>query len=201
MNTLSVVTDDAISDEELFNEVVHNRSSRALETLYQRHRALLTGVIMRVLREESMVDDVLQDVFIQVWTQGDHYSSDKGLVLGWLITMARRRALDRLRQRYAYQKATDRFETEHESQSYDSEENCMVDQDVCRNDLRCLMLSMINALPPAQQQVIRMAYFEDCSQRQIAGRLGLPLGTVKTRMELGMRKLNTAITPIRQMVA
>ena len=203
-NTLCEVPEESVhdvTDEELLREIVEQRSSRTLEKLYRRHQALLRGVVMRVLRVDWMVDDVLQDVFVQVWTHGDSYSPEKGQVLGWLITLARRRALDRLRRQYAYQKATDRFEEQHERQSDEAEDHCEVYQDVCNHDLRSLMFTLIGQLPPAQQEVILLAYFNDLSQRQIAGQLGLPLGTVKTRIELGMRKLSSALSPIREKVA
>jgi RNA polymerase sigma-70 factor (ECF subfamily) len=201
MSTLCDVTDGTASDELLLREVIEERSGQALEKLYRRHRALLAVVVMRVVRADWIVDDVLQDVFVQVWTQGDRYSPDKGQVLGWLITLARRRALDRLRQRYAYQKATDRFEVEHERHAEEEDVNCMVDRDVCSHDLRHLMFTLISHLPEAQQKVITMTYFEDLSQRQIASQLDLPLGTVKTRIELGMRKLSNALVPMREKVA
>lgn len=202
MNTLCEQTETAApSDEELLRGIVEDRSRQNLEQLYRRHQSLLRSVVMRVLRVDWLVDDVLQDVFVQVWLHGDSYSAEKGQVLGWLITLARRRAVDRLRRQYAYQKATDRYEAEQGQQADEVEDHCEVYQDVCSHDLRSLMYSLINQLPPAQQEVIMMAYFKDLSQRQIAGELGLPLGTVKTRIELGMRKLSNALAPIRDKVA
>ncbi len=204
MNTVSSAAEhEAVtpSDESLLEDIARNKSSQALEQLYRRHRSVLRSVIMRIMHDESEVDDVLQDVFIQVWNQGDHYSAEKGQVLGWLIILARRRTLDRLRQRCAYQRATDRFEAEHERHAEHSNEDCVVDHDVCSNDLRGLMCTLIRHLPPAQQQVVMLTYFEDMSQRQIAAHLNLPLGTVKTRIELGVRKLGSALAPLREKVA
>lgn len=188
-------------DEALLGIIVHERSEAALEQLYLRYRSVLRSVVMRVIRDESEADDVLQDVFVQVWTQGHHYSAEKGRVLGWLIILARRRALDRLRQRCAYQRASDRFEAEYKHPPGESEENRIVDKEVCSKDLRDLMNRLIGKLPPHQGQVIRLTYFEDMSQREIAARLGLPLGTVKTRIELGVRKLTNALMPMREKVA
>jgi len=203
MNTPSIEAEEtaARSDEALLEDIAHNKSAQALEHLYRRHRSVLRSVIMRIMHDDSEVDDVLQDVFIQVWNQGDHYSSEKGQVLGWLIILARRRTLDRLRQRCAYQRATDRFEAEHHHRVRQDGDDCIVDQDVCSNDLRGLMFTLIRHLPPAQQQVVLLTYFDDMSQRQIATHLGLPLGTVKTRIELGVRKLGSALAPMREKVA
>ena len=192
---------EVITDEALLAEIANNHSSRALEQLYRRHRGMLRGVVLRIVRDEAEAEDVLQDVFIQVWKQGSHYSVAKGQVIGWLIVLARRRSLDRLRQRSAYQRATDRFEAEHERHVEEGLDRCHVEQDVCSNDLRGLMFSLISHLPPAQQQVVLLTYFEDMSQREIAAHLGLPLGTVKTRIELGVRKLGSALAPLRSKVA
>ncbi len=189
------------SDEALLEDIASNKSAQSLEQLYRRHRSVLRSVVMRIMHDDAEVDDVLQDVFIQVWNQSNHYSAEKGQVLGWLIILARRRTLDRLRQRCAYQRATDRFEAEHECRADEGVDDCVVEQDVCSNDLRSLMFTLIRHLPAAQQQVVMLTYFEDMSQRQIAAHLGLPLGTVKTRIELGVRKLTSALTPLRDKVA
>ncbi|MDB6139385.1 MAG: polymerase, sigma-24 subunit, subfamily [Verrucomicrobiaceae bacterium] len=195
------VADSTVTDESLMAKIATEHSSQALEQLYRRHRGMLRGVVLRILRDEAEMEDVLQDVFIQVWNQSSNYSAEKGLVLGWLIVLARRRALDRLRQRSAYQRATDRFEAEHERHADEGGEHCHVEEDVCNNDLRGLMYSLISHLPPPQQQVVLLTYFEDMSQREIAAHLGLPLGTVKTRIELGVRKLGSALAPMRAKVA
>ncbi|MDB6140348.1 MAG: putative polymerase sigma factor, sigma-24 [Verrucomicrobiaceae bacterium] len=202
MNTMT--PEDAAGaqqDEAILTEIASNHSSKALEELYNRHRRMLRSVALRIVRDEAEADDVLQDVFIQIWDRAEYYSPEKGQVLGWLIVLTRRRALDRVRQRSAYQRATDRFETEHESHAAQSEDNCAVEKDVCSNDLRRLMFTMMSLLPPAQQEVVNLAYFEDMSQREIAAHLHLPLGTVKTRIELGVRKLGCSLAPIRAKVA
>ncbi len=200
MNNLAPDTEGSLQDEAILSQIASTHSSRALEDLYKRHHRMLRSVAMRIVRDEASADDVLQDVFIQIWNQADSYSPEKGQVLGWLIILTRRRALDRVRQRSAYQRATDRFEQEHERRFLESEDNCAVETDVCSNDLRSLMLTLMSHLPQAQQEVVKLAYFEDMSQREIAAHLQLPLGTVKTRIELGMRKLGTSLAPIRSKV-
>lgn len=200
MNTLTPATEESLQDEAILSEIASTRSSKALEDLYKRHHRMLRSVALRIVRDEAEADDVLQDVFIQIWNQAESYSAEKGQVLGWLIILTRRRALDRVRQRSAYQRATDRFEVEHERRAVESEENCVVENDVCSNDLRSLMVSLMSHLPQAQQEVVKLAYFEEMSQREIAAHLHLPLGTVKTRIELGMRKLGSSLAPIRSKV-
>ena len=111
MKTISFPTDER-SDQELMAAITNSQCERSFEEVCRRHRSTLRSVIMRVLGSESDVDDVLQDVYIQVWSHAGTYSPDRGQPLGWLITLARRRAIDRMRQFIAYQKVTGRYETE-----------------------------------------------------------------------------------------
>src|SRR5215213_8070286 len=96
-NSISCPTLASASDVDLITAVAQERSQQALEELYRRYRSMLRSVINRVMNTDADCDDVLQDVFIQVWNQAESYSSEKGHLLGWLITLARRRALDRVR--------------------------------------------------------------------------------------------------------
>src|SRR4051794_35427984 len=126
-NTSSFPKLATATDVELITAVSKERSQEALEELYRRHRPMLRSVISRVMNSDTDADDVLQDVFIQVWNQADSYSSEKGHLLGWLITLARRRALDRVRQMCAYKNATDRYEKAVEPSKPDIYETSIVD--------------------------------------------------------------------------
>lgn len=181
------------TDLDLIRAVSENRSQQALETLYRRHRPLLQSVIGRVMNSESDVDDVLQDVFIQVWNQASAYSSEKGHLLGWLITLARRRALDRVRQMCAYRNATVRYENSVEPPRPGSLGTCTVDKEVQHHELQERMSTLMHRLPEAQRQVVRLTFYQGLSQREIAAHLSVPLGTIKTRIELGMRKLGRSL--------
>src|SRR3981081_1719590 len=99
-------------------EAVVRRDSDAMAAIYQRYESTLRAVILSVLHEEGETDDVLHDVFIQLWNRADRFVAEKGLH-GFLVTLARRRALDRLRRRLAYRRATDRFETRMTAQFND----------------------------------------------------------------------------------
>jgi RNA polymerase sigma factor (sigma-70 family) len=98
-----------VEDQNLLDGI-SRRLPNDLEELYRRYAALLKSVIMRVLHDESEADEILQDVFCQVWEHVDHYSATKGKLSSWLCTLARRRAIDRLRQRSTYRRATKRYE-------------------------------------------------------------------------------------------
>jgi len=172
----------------------------ALDRLYRRYRAVLRSIIMQVLHDETETDDVLQEVLLQVWNRADSYSSRKGKLVSWLCTLARRRAIDRLRQHSAYRRATDRFEVSCNHPDKEFSEIHTVERDACNDDLRDLLQRHLGTLPINQQQVIRMAFFENRSQREISSMTHTPLGTVKTRIELGIKKLSYALGGQREKV-
>src|SRR6202023_79932 len=99
------------SDDQLMKGVV-NREGDALESIYKRYEPLLRTVILNVIRDESEVDDVLHDVFLQLWEQGDRYNPNEKDLRGLLVTLARRRAFDRFRRRAAYRRATEGLKTD-----------------------------------------------------------------------------------------
>jgi len=186
-----------LSDNELMTQITHG-SEYALEVLYARHHQLLRSVAQRVLNSYADVDDVLQDVMLHLWNRAADYSADKGQVLGWLVTIARRRALDRVRQRTSYQSATSRYE---EKAKHDHGQMglsaCIVDEEVEQHELSSMVQKSLETLPPAQSAVVELAFFKGLSQREIAAHLSLPLGTVKTRIELGMRKLGRSVEMLK----
>src|SRR6201987_4861792 len=110
MDAETISTIESRSDAELM-EAVGRRESDAIQEIYKRYESTLRSVIQSVLHDDSETDDALNDVFLQLWDQSDRFIAEKGLH-GFLVTMARRRALDRLRRRLAYHRTRDRFETE-----------------------------------------------------------------------------------------
>lgn len=197
MKNLTTESDLSFSDAPLMLDLVR-QDSAALEQIYARHRAVLRGVVLRVLGDEVEADDVLQEVFLQLWTRAANYSPVKGRLLGWLVTLARRRAIDRLRQRAAYQRATDRFEVEFRRPAGGGRELLPAETANCEEAMRELVGGALLRLPASQREAVRCAYFEGMSQRQIAAALQLPLGTVKTRIELGLRKLGSLLAASRR---
>jgi RNA polymerase sigma-70 factor, ECF subfamily len=180
--------DCTMSDVELIAEVM-GQSEGALRALLVRHSPLLRAVIGRVVNDGAEVEEALQDIFLHVWNHADAYSEKKGQFLGWLVTMARRRAVDRVRRRAAYQRVTTRFQesTFHFAESHRS--SWLVDKEVQQNELQLMVQDHLLQLPAAQSEVLKLAFFNGFSQREISVLLSLPLGTVKTRIELGVRKL------------
>jgi RNA polymerase sigma-70 factor (ECF subfamily) len=186
-----------IADDQEIMKGLLRRHPEALEQLHERYRAILKSIIMQVLHDDAESDDVLQEVFLQVWDRADSYSPRKGKLVSWLCTLARRRAIDRLRQHSAYRRATDRYEISCNHHDKAVEETHTVERDACRDDLRDLLEEQMKTLPPNQERVIRLAFFENRSQREISVITNTPLGTVKTRIELGIRKLSHALGGLR----
>lgn len=179
------------TDEQLMSGVKAGDQS-ALELLYQRHAPLLRTVIGRVLNNDADTEDLLQEAFVEVWKQSRHYCEDKGKVLGWMVTLARRRAIDRLRKNQAYSRAGDRLreETERESEIPLPHRS---DEAVVAADIRETFTRLLSTLPPAQRDALHLAFYQGMSQREIAAHTGIPLGTIKTRLELAVRKMRTAV--------
>jgi RNA polymerase sigma-70 factor (ECF subfamily) len=189
-----------LEDQQLMNGVLR-RLPEALEQLYKRYKVALKSIIMQVLHDETDADDVLQEVFLQVWDRAPNYSSKKGKLMSWLCTLARRRAIDRLRQQSAYRRATDRYEVSCIQVGKGPHDSHTVECQAFRDDLRSLLHQHLIMLPPTQQEVIRLAFFEEKSQREISALTRTPLGTVKTRIELGIKKLSHALGGVRDKVS
>lgn len=188
----------AISDEALMRAIARGNSA-SLGTLYDRYSSILKALIIRVVHDEAEADDLLQEVFLQVWQQARNYSSDKGKPLGWIVTLTRRRAIDRLRKRQAYCRAKDRFEVTVDRQPESWVHN-RIEDDIYLEDMRSFLNAKIEVLPPFQKQAIELAFFKGMSQREIAIATETPLGTIKTRLELGLRKLSESVRGIKHKI-
>jgi len=194
--TLAQTVDTQAEDQALIQGIL-DRKPEALADLDARYRGILRAVVMQVIHDQAETEDVLQEILLQVWERAESYSSRKGKLVSWLCTLARRRAIDRLRQQSAYRRATDRFEVSVNHADKSFEETHLVETEACRGDLKELLEKHLKLLPPNQEQVVRLAFFENRSQREISALTGTPLGTVKTRIELGIRKLSHTLGGLR----
>jgi RNA polymerase sigma-70 factor, ECF subfamily len=188
----------AASDEALMKAIT-DRHQTALRELYKRYGKTLKAVVSQVVHEDAEADDVLQEIFLQIWKEAAHFSPSAGKPLGWVVTLARRRAIDRLRRRQAYGRAKERFESHIEQQPESWVQN-RIDDDLIRSDMRRFLERQMNALPAYQREAIELSFFEGLSHREIAARTRTPLGTVKTRLELGLRKLVNCVRPLRRKI-
>ncbi len=164
----------------------------ALATLYDSTSRLVFGLILRVVSDRSTAEEVLLDVYTQVWRQAKTYDTGRGAPLAWLMTIARTRGIDRLRS------------GKHEHQNKESLESIREvtattpspEADTVSSERRQLVRSALEALSSEQREVIELAYYSGLSHSEIALQLGQPLGTVKTRTRLGMMKLRDMLRPM-----
>jgi RNA polymerase sigma-70 factor (ECF subfamily) len=168
----------------------------ALSQLYDRYNGIVKALILRIVHNETEADDLLQEVFMEIWNQAENFSAQKGKPLGWMVTLTRRRAIDALRKKQAYARAEERLQAEPEQQPLAWVQNTTA-EDIRLGDTRALMAKVISSLPEAQQQVIELAFFQGMSQREIAANTNIPLGTVKTRLELGLKKIYDSLKELK----
>jgi len=175
---------------------IQSGDADALSQLYDRYSGIMKALILRIIHNETEADDLLQEAFMEIWNQAKNFSAEKGKALGWMVTLTRRRAIDALRKKQAYARAEERLQAEPERQPLAWVENA-TEKDIEAGDTRVLMAKVINSLPEAQQQVIELAFFQGMSQREIAFHTNVPLGTVKTRLELGLKKIYEGLKELR----
>src|SRR5437588_2282560 len=175
---------------------IQSGDADALSQLYDRYNGVMKALILRIIHNETEADDLLQEVFMEIWNRAKNFSAKKGKPLGWMVTLARRRAIDGLRKKQAYARAEQRLQNETEQQP-DAWVHYATAEEIMLGDTRVLIRKVINRLPPAQQQAIDLAFFRGMSQREIAGKTNTPLGTVKTRLELGLKKIYDGLKDLK----
>jgi RNA polymerase sigma-70 factor (ECF subfamily) len=170
---------------------VAQRDQAALSELYDRYARVLYAVAFKSLRSAEESEEVVLDVFAQVWRTAARYDVDKGRVDSWLFMMTRSRVLDRLRTLQRVTKVTAASENVAEIQTptpgVDPIENVLI------SERRDRVLAALSQLPEAQRQVIELAYYKGLTQSEIAAQTNLSLGTVKTRIRLGLSKLRVVL--------
>jgi RNA polymerase sigma-70 factor (ECF subfamily) len=164
----------------------------ALTSLYDTTKRVIFGLIMRILHDVEASEEILLDVYTQVWRQAALYDPARGAPLAWLLIIARSRAINRLRSENVVVERREDIETAVAFQSHDSNpEDALVISERQR-----MVRSALSSLSPEQREVIELAYYSGLSHSEIAEKLGQPLGTVKTRTRLGMIKLRKMIEPV-----
>ena len=156
----------------------------AFSQFYDRYAPLVYALALRMLKAQSDAEDLLQEVFLQVWRQAAAYSAQRGSPEAWLVNIARSRAIDKLRSIRRREKS---FVLTDDPAMAESPDN--VESFAGESETRLVMNSALANLPEAQRRVLELAYFDGLSQTEIAARLAEPLGTVKTRMRSGIQRL------------
>ena len=161
----------------------------AVAELYDRHARPIYSLALRILGDTTEAEDVVQDVFSQAWRQAARYNASRGAVGAWLLTLARSRAIDRLRARRSRPVGA----TDDRAVGQVVDAAPPVDSQVLSSEHVARVRAALDELPMLQRAAIELAYFEGLTHAEIAARLEQPLGTVKTRIRLAMLKLRDAL--------
>jgi len=181
------------SDNDLLHAVARG-DELALAACYDRYRLILFGLILRTLHDREEAEDVLQEVFLQVWRRAGDFDEARGRAFTWLVTIARSRAIDRLRS------AGSRTRLAEEAAQVPQDEFGDAAVDAVKSETGSIVRKALAELPEEQQKTLFLAYFEGLTQTEIAARLGDPLGTVKTRIRSGMMKLRELLGQSRDLL-
>ncbi len=188
MDTGAIAAIDGRDDVTLVREIAAGQDS-SLGQLYQRYSGLLYSLSLRILGSPAEAQDAVQDALVQVWRQAGRYDPRRSSVSTWLVLLTRSRCIDRLRSRRSGDRAVERLEQEVGGR-HESPEGASA---VWNRERRDRVRRELAQLPPEQQEVLELAFYEGLSQSEIAAKTGIPLGTVKTRTLLAMRKLRAAL--------
>lgn len=180
-----------LDDDQLMQNVA-NGDATSLEALYDRYVRQCFGLALRMVNSPPLAEEVVQEVFTKVWSRPDSYSAHKGRFVSWLLSLVHHRCVDELRRR-------SNTETPLEDRDTGSLLNTELDpspdpsEQVALREEQLAVRSALQELAPNQREVLILAYFGGLSQSQIASRLKQPLGTVKTRVRMGMQKLRALL--------
>jgi RNA polymerase sigma-70 factor (ECF subfamily) len=175
------------SDLELLDRIRKGDPS-ALDVLYGRYASAVYSLVWKILQSSEEAEDVALDVFWQVWRQADRYDPARGAPPAWIFTVARSRAIDRLRARHRREDRTISFD-DPDANLDPLDDQATPDQVASFRQARDAVRKAMKTLSPAQREAVELAFFKGLTHVEIAGRLRQPLGTVKTRIRQGLLKL------------
>jgi RNA polymerase sigma-70 factor, ECF subfamily len=181
------VINDVQRDLDLLMRRVQRGDRSAFSGVYDATAARVYGVVKRVLRDPAMSEEVTQEVFVEVWRKAATYDPAYGSVATWIVTVARRRAVDRVRREQSQRDRLAALRREPETVSVDSADLVASEMEVER------VRAALATLPADQREVIELAFLEGYAHGAIAEQLGLPLGTVKGRVRGGLKRLRGSI--------
>jgi RNA polymerase sigma-70 factor, ECF subfamily len=177
-------------DEELLLRV-EGGDDLAFRELFARYAAIANALAFRLVRQAQVAEEIVQEAFLAVWRNPERYDRTRGSVRSWLLGTVHHRAVDAVRREQAQRRRAERATAVAPAVEEDPVDDVVAAIDLPRD--RRLVRRALSELPDEQRDVIRRMYFEGLSQSQIAERTGLPLGTVKSRTLLGMRRLRASL--------
>jgi RNA polymerase sigma-70 factor, ECF subfamily len=181
------------ADDQLVARIAKGEAA-ALEELYERYVRQCFGLALRILQNAALAEEVVQEVFLKLWAQPGSYSSQRGKFGSWLLSLVHHRCIDELRRRYHTEVALEHPDTGGILSTAPDPDPEPADQ-VWLHEQQVAVRDALSQIPENQRQVIELAYFGGLSHSEIAARLNQPLGTVKTRIRLGMQSLRQILEP------
>lgn len=170
-------------------ELVARKDAGALEALYERYGRAAYSLARRILTEEALAQDVVQEVFLSLWREAGRFDAGRGTVATYLLSMTHHRAVDVVRR----EESLRRWRTSDEGLELEPDPKTGVEDQAEATERRAEVRAALKDLPDAQREALLLAYFGGYTQREVAALVKVPLGTVKTRMAAGMRKMKAAL--------
>lgn len=171
----------SLSEEELVL-ALRNREKIAIEALYDMYSSALYGVICRIITDEATAEDVLQETFVKIWHSFSSYSTEKGRLFTWMINIARNLAIDKVRSK-DFKNQSKNHELENNVTFIDEQRNTVYKPELLG------LKDLVETLKPEQKSILDLVYFKGYTHVEAADELGLPLGTIKTRLRMAIQQL------------
>jgi len=171
----------SLTEEQLVLSL-RNHEKIAIEALYDMYSASLFGVISRIVVDTAIAEDVLQETFVKIWHSFSSYNTEKGRLFTWMVNIARNLAIDKIRSKD--------FKNQHKNQEIENTVNSIDEQNstVYKPELMGIK-DLVDTLKPEQKSIIDLVYFKGYTHVEAADELGVPLGTIKTRLRMGIQQL------------
>jgi RNA polymerase sigma-70 factor (ECF subfamily) len=191
--SLESPSDYAAASDDLLVGALERRDSKALEALYDRYGDYVYSICLRMVRDVQLAEDLTQEVFLRVWRRPDLFDASRGRFLTWLLSVARNRSIDESRsrgRRFKHENPPSLAAEEILAAAPSTEDG---EDPAVLSDERVVIQKALHLLPPDQRLAIQLAYFGGYTQQEIAKGLNQPLGTIKTRIRLGLQKLRLTL--------
>jgi RNA polymerase sigma-70 factor (ECF subfamily) len=171
----------SLSEEELV-QALRSREKIAIEALYDMYSSSLYGVIARIITDTATAEDVLQETFVKIWHSFSGYNSEKGRLFTWMVNIARNLAIDKIRSK-DFKNQNKNQELENNVTSIDEQRNTVYKPELLG------IKELVNTLKPEQKSILDLVYFKGYTHVEAADELGIPLGTIKTRLRMAIQQL------------
>jgi RNA polymerase sigma-70 factor (ECF subfamily) len=180
------------NEDHALMERIQRRDEQALAKLYDRYASVLYTLVLRIVPTSEEAEDILQEIFLQVWNKSNSFLQNRGTVYSWLVALARNKAIDRVRSR-RYKQQSKETRMEDTAQLADTETAAHPHRSVVLKEYQERVEKALKSLSAIEARILELSYFGGYSQTEIAKMLNIPLGTVKTKMRQGMIKLRRVV--------